>query len=145
MDPNLIIPPKISTTGISDFGCCCSPSVSLFAPPIKSKKMAPFALDSLALFAPDSLARFAPDYLSTASKLQIGYHGDGNYRISSGDDSLFYKRLIITHNKHLNHGDFLIDDRLKNDSETFTGQLIHFGTPGFPDWAAVKGYLLKSV
>jgi 5'(3')-deoxyribonucleotidase len=30
-------------------------------------------------------------------------------------DSGFYKRLIITHRKDLNRGDYLIDDRTKND------------------------------
>ncbi len=37
------------------------------------------------------------------------------------------KRLILSHHKHLNQGDFLIDDRHnKNGSDKFTGELIHF-------------------
>ena len=31
-----------------------------------------------------------------------------------------HKRLILSHNKHLNHGDYLIDDRDKNGADKFT-------------------------
>lgn len=53
-----------------------------------------------------------------------------------------HKRLILSHNKHLNIGDYLIDDRLKNGADKFTGELIHFGTEKFPDWKSVVEYLL---
>jgi len=52
-----------------------------------------------------------------------------------------HKRLILSHNKHLNIGDYLIDDRLKNGADKFTGELIHFGTDKFPDWKSVVEYL----
>ena len=52
-----------------------------------------------------------------------------------------YKRLILSHNKHLNYGDYLIDDRLKNGADRFQGELIHFKTALFPDWPAVMDYL----
>lgn len=54
-----------------------------------------------------------------------------------------YKRVIYSHNKHLCVGDYLIDDRLKNGSEKFTGELIHFGTDKYPDWDSVLKYLVK--
>lgn len=53
------------------------------------------------------------------------------------------KRLILTHNKHLNKGHFLIDDRLKNGAEFFEGEHIHFRTDKFPNWEAVLEYLLN--
>lgn len=53
-----------------------------------------------------------------------------------------YKRLILTHHKDLNAGDFLIDDRTQNGVERFRGEHVHFGTERFPDWAAVTEYLL---
>ena len=53
-----------------------------------------------------------------------------------------HKRLILSHNKNLNHGDYLIDDRLKNGVDRFTGQHIHFGTDEFPDWKSVCNFLL---
>ncbi len=52
------------------------------------------------------------------------------------------KRLILSHNKHLNKGDFLIDDRLKNGVDKFEGEHIHFGTDSFADWDSVVTYLL---
>jgi 5'(3')-deoxyribonucleotidase len=57
------------------------------------------------------------------------------------------KRLILTHHKHLNKGDFLIDDRHnKNGADKFTGELLHFG-PGnaFPGWKEVVEYLEKKI
>lgn len=53
-----------------------------------------------------------------------------------------YKRLILSHNKNLNAGDYLIDDRTKNGASNFPGEHIHFGTPSFPDWPSVVRYLL---
>lgn len=37
-----------------------------------------------------------------------------------------YKRLILTHHKNLNKGDFLVDDRRKNGVDSFDGMHIHF-------------------
>ncbi|MCZ4319044.1 hypothetical protein O4H26_08585 [Aequorivita viscosa] len=53
------------------------------------------------------------------------------------------KRLILSHNKHLAKGDFLIDDRTANGAGEFTGKHIHFGPEGkdFGDWKMVVGYL----
>ena len=53
-----------------------------------------------------------------------------------------YKRLILSHNKNLNSGDYLIDDRVKNGAGEFRGEHIHFGTERFPDWQSVCTYLL---
>lgn len=53
-----------------------------------------------------------------------------------------YKRAIFTHHKHLNKGDYLIDDRTKNGADRFEGELIQFGSDRFPDWDAVLAYLL---
>jgi len=54
-----------------------------------------------------------------------------------------YKRLILSHNKNLNQGDFLIDDRLENGAEKFPGEHLYFNSSRFPDWDAVLKYLLK--
>jgi len=53
-----------------------------------------------------------------------------------------YKRLILSHHKNLNAGDYLIDDRLKNGADRFSGEHIHFKTDEFPDWKSVCDYLL---
>lgn len=56
-----------------------------------------------------------------------------------------YKRLILSHHKNLNVGDFLIDDRTKNGADKFQGEHIHFGTEKFPDWKTVVEYLNQKV
>ena len=53
-----------------------------------------------------------------------------------------HKRLILSHHKHLNHGDYLIDDRKKNGADKFVGELILFGGDNFPDWNSVIKYLV---
>jgi len=52
-----------------------------------------------------------------------------------------YKRLTISHNKHLLRGDYLIDDRTANGADRFQGEHIHFRTEKFPDWDAVLVHL----
>ncbi len=56
---------------------------------------------------------------------------------------LAYKRLILSHNKHLNHGDYIVDDRLANGVDRFSGEHIHFGQKNFENWNLVVDYLLK--
>jgi 5'(3')-deoxyribonucleotidase len=59
-----------------------------------------------------------------------------------------WKRLILSHHKNLNKGDFLIDDRLANGAGKFEGTLIHFGPKDkkeqrdgkFRNWASVIKY-----
>ena len=53
-----------------------------------------------------------------------------------------HKRLILSHNKHLNKGDYLIDDRLANGADKFEGEHLLFGGDEFPNWSAVLDYLL---
>ena len=56
-----------------------------------------------------------------------------------------YKRLILSHNKQLNAGHYLVDDRPNNGAEEFgnvQGQKwIHFGHAPFHSWAEVVAYL----
>ncbi len=68
-----------------------------------------------------------------------------------GNVNWLYKRLIISHNKHLNKGEYLIDDRLANGAGNFKGIHVHFGPAdvkekrdgGHPDWSAVLNYFAK--
>jgi len=52
-----------------------------------------------------------------------------------------YKRLILSHHKNLNWGDYLVDDRTKNGADKFQGEHIIFGSTQFPDWPSVTEYL----
>ena len=53
-----------------------------------------------------------------------------------------YKRLILSHHKNLNRGDYIIDDRVKNGVDKFEGEHIHFGSEKFPNWETILKYLL---
>jgi 5'-nucleotidase len=56
------------------------------------------------------------------------------------------KSLIITPNKGLNKGDYLIDDNASGKGqEDFEGELILFGSAKFPDWTSVRSYLQKKL
>jgi len=52
-----------------------------------------------------------------------------------------HKRLILSHNKHLNIGEYLIDDRLANGVSKFTGEHIYFGQNDTKNWTEVISYL----
>jgi len=53
------------------------------------------------------------------------------------------KRLILTHRKDLNIGEFLIDDRICNGVENFSGTHIHFGSEKFPNWEITFQHLIN--
>lgn len=55
----------------------------------------------------------------------------------------FTKKLILSPDKSLLNGEFLIDDQASGKGqEKFMGELIHFGSQRFPDWRSVLGYML---
>ena len=54
-----------------------------------------------------------------------------------------YKRLILSHHKNLNRGDYLIDDRSANGAGGFEGEWLQYGPDAaFPSWASVTDYLI---
>ena len=60
-------------------------------------------------------------------------------------DTVFYKKLIISHHKNLNLGDYLIDDSPNNGAKDFGGMWIHFSSPEFPDWNKVTEFLFEQI
>ncbi len=59
------------------------------------------------------------------------------------EESPIYKRLILSHDKSLLKGDFLIDDRpTAYGAGEFEGELIQFGNSVFPNWNSVVTYLI---
>ena len=56
-----------------------------------------------------------------------------------------HKRLILSHNKNLNKGDYLIDDRTAHGVDRFAGEHIHFPSEQFKTWDEVVEYLLTNV
>ena len=69
-------------------------------------------------------------------------NGDKNEWVRKHLGEVAHKRLILSHHKNLNMGDYLIDDRTANGADRFQGEHIHFGTEKFPSWDIVLDYLL---
>lgn len=86
--------------------------------------------------------KFDTYILSTAPWENSSVWSDKNKWVKRYLGKSAYKRLILSHNKHLNIGDYLIDDRTANGARQFTGEHIHFGSPQFPKWQSVFDYLL---
>jgi 5'-nucleotidase len=85
--------------------------------------------------------------LSTASWLNPSAWSDKliwvHKHFGEGKDSIFYKRLILSHNKHRCKGDFLVDDRTRHGAGEFQGELIQFVTKnGADEWKRVQEYLM---
>ena len=80
--------------------------------------------------------------LSTAPWKNASSWSDKNLWVRNYLGDIAYKRLILTHHKNLNLGDFLIDDRTANGVDLFKGKHIMFGSDEYPNWEAVCTYLL---
>jgi 5'-nucleotidase len=59
----------------------------------------------------------------------------------AGEEAPLYKRLILSHHKHLNRGDYLIDDRPGRGAADFEGEWVHFGSDEHPGWPEIVAYL----
>ena len=86
--------------------------------------------------------KFDTYILSTAPWKNSSGWSDKNEWVKKYLGDVAYKRLILSHHKNLNYGDYLIDDRLANGVNLFKGEHIHFGSDKFPDWESVCSYLL---
>lgn len=86
--------------------------------------------------------KFDTYILSTAPWHNSSAWGDKLEWVQKYLGNLAYKRLILTHHKNLNLGDYLVDDRLKNGASEFKGEHIHFGKEPFLSWDEVAQYLL---
>ena len=80
--------------------------------------------------------------LSTAPWRNSSGWSDKNEWVKKYLGDVAHKRLILSHHKNLNMGDYLIDDRTANGANLFKGEHIHFGSEDFPDWASVCKFLL---
>ncbi len=82
-------------------------------------------------------------YIATAAPWENPMAGmDKRFWIEEHFGDLFYKKMAITHLKHMLKGDYLIDDRTTNGAGDFEGLLIQFGTEKFPNWNSVLNHLL---
>ena len=86
--------------------------------------------------------KFDTYILSTAPWKNSSGWSDKNKWVKEYLGDVAYKRLILSHHKNLNYGDYLIDDLLANGVDLFKGEHIHFGSHKYPDWESVCSYLL---
>jgi 5'-nucleotidase len=105
----------------------------------------PGAIEAINLLA----QKFDTYILSTAPWLNSTAWSDKiewvHEHLGSSQGDPLYKRLILSHHKNLNIGDYLIDDRTANGVDKFKGEHIHFGTDEFSGWPEVKSYLLSRI
>jgi 5'-nucleotidase len=57
-----------------------------------------------------------------------------------GEDIL--NRTVMSCDKSIVKGDYLIDDQISDGQLEFEGKLLKFGSPEFPDWNSIINYLL---
>lgn len=82
-------------------------------------------------------------FLSTAEWDNISSWSDKRIWIEEKFGELGYKRLILSHNKSLHIGKYLIDDRAIDSNLGFTGEFIHFGNTPFENWSKVVNYIFQ--
>lgn len=96
-------------------------------------------------------ARFDTYILSTSTCENHAAVGDRLEWIKKYLGEPICQRLILTHYKNLNIGDYLIDTRLdhrlvsgaSSTENQFIGEHIHFGSEKFPNWQFILDYLLN--
>ncbi|MCP3924711.1 MAG: hypothetical protein GY714_19215 [Desulfobacterales bacterium] len=89
-----------------------------------------------------SSEKYNPYILTAPSTRNPHSYMEKRIWIESHFDYNFTKKLIICPNKGLLKGDILIDDIVAGKGqESFEGDLIHFGSPEFPDWSSVSKIL----
>jgi 5'(3')-deoxyribonucleotidase len=82
-------------------------------------------------------------FLSTAEWGNISSWSDKRIWIEQHFGDYAKKRLILSHNKSLHIGRYLIDDRAIDTNVSFKGEFIHFGSEKFPDWDSVTEYIIN--
>ena len=91
------------------------------------------------------MKKFEVIILSTAPWKNVSSWSEKRVWVENHLPSLPKKKLIISYNKSLLRGKYLIDDRPKNGAFEFgeeEGQKwIHFGSEDFTDWDSVLNYL----
>lgn len=84
---------------------------------------------------------YATYFLSTPMWGVPDSYTDKRLWIEDHFGELSYKKLILSHNKGLLRGHYLIDDRIKNGVEDFKGVHIHFAKNNTKDWLETLEYL----
>jgi 5'-nucleotidase len=82
-------------------------------------------------------------FLSTAEWANISSWSDKRIWIEENFGKLAHKKLILSHDKSLQIGKYLIDDRAIESNLKFKGKFIHFRSEEFPNWDSVVNFIIK--
>lgn len=80
--------------------------------------------------------------LTRPSIPNLGCYSDKAYWLKKHFGEELLHKTIMSPDKSLVKGDYLIDDQLEYGQTEFEGELIHFGNDAFPNWKAVIDYLI---
>jgi 5'-nucleotidase len=80
-------------------------------------------------------------FLSKPSVYNINSYSEKALWIYNNFGFELQKRLILSSDKSLLKGDYLIDDQTNANQDKFEGEHILFGSPKFPNWIEVVKYL----
>ena len=82
-------------------------------------------------------------FLSTAPWENVHSWTEKRIWVEKYFGKLIEKKLILSHNKGLLKGDYIIDDHTYRGVSEFDGTHIHFGTEKFKNWNSVLEFLIK--
>lgn len=89
-----------------------------------------------------SRSNYSPYILTAPSVRNPWSYTEKRMWVEKHLDNQYIERLIISSDKSLLNGSFLIDDNIRGKGQDrFLGSLIQFGGEKYPDWAAVRNYL----
>lgn len=85
-------------------------------------------------------------FLTAPSTRNPSSYAEKNYWIRTHFGQEWCDKLIISPNKGLLKGDYLIDDNASGrGQDTFDGDFMHFGSEKCKDWRAAKEYLMSKI
>jgi len=92
----------------------------------------------------ESIKRLSIDhdvwFLSRPSTMNINCYTEKAFWISNYIGPEWVERLILSTDKSLLKGDFLIDDKTECGQKEFEGKLLIFGSDEYPDWKSIINY-----
>lgn len=89
-----------------------------------------------------SSSNYSPYILTAPSTRNPWSYTEKRMWVEKHLNNQYIERLIISSDKSLLKGSFLIDDNVKGKGQDrFLGSLIQFGGEKYPDWASVRNYL----
>lgn len=83
--------------------------------------------------------------LTRPSAMNIGCYSEKAYWVLKHLGFEAQEKMVLSCDKSIVKGDFLIDDEINAGQLEFEGELITFGKEPFPDWNSVIEYLSNKI